>query len=249
MLRRKRWGTPVGKFDAALVNLQKLEYTTIKTMVTPAFSMDQLLHELYGDHVVTTLRAAFPIIQERDRSPFTTETLSVTGVTPLVAREGVVAFRARLIIEARKARMLVPEENTMMASIHTFTPLTDFLKAFAEQHIRFEKVGNVIRWLNKYATPGAAMNYCPWIKSLLPSDHEIHTLRGGSYREPTTSVGLMINNMRECADIVAAALFLGDRPHDTGGEMIRVALHGARTDWDTDTLTNYVSQSIGFELT
>lgn len=245
MPRRKRWGTPVGRFDAAFANLQTLEYNTIKTMVTPEFSVDQLLLAMYGEHVVTTLRAAFPIIQDRDRSPWVSEMVVVP--TPLSSVDTVGLTRARLIVEARKARMCVPEEGTMISTLRDFEPLFAFLTAVWDQHQRFEKVGNVIRWLNKFATPGAAMNYCPWIKNLLPSDHEVHTLRGGSYRELTVPVGPLLNDMRECTDIVAAALFVGDRGRH-GDDMLRLTFHGARKDWDTGVLTNYTSQHISFEL-
>lgn len=77
-------------------------------------------------------------------------------------------------------------------------------------HIRailydYAKVSHVFNWLNESRISEAAIvNYCPWVKSLLPTFHKI---KGSRYREPQF-LATKLDLIKEVAGIMTKALLV-----------------------------------------
>lgn len=233
MGRRRRYAEPPKLYNDAFPLIDKLEMAVITRVVEADFTVDQALYALYEDDTVNKLKAAWPLTRDGDRGSYINERV-------IIPAAGATAVTATVIVHAKAAQILVPEAgNAKMERVLAYEPLVRAIQEAHEQHLRFEKLRAAVRWLNLYATPGAARHYCPWMTAILPADHAFQKLDGVIYREPECGIGEIMSTMRECAAIMASALLVGDLDHSSDKNRLRLSFQGRR---DND---GYASQKFG----
>ena len=239
--RRARGTLPAKPFDEAFPLIDTLENAVVTHMTPVDFTVQEALLAMFTEDTVAVMKAAWPVIRSIDRG-------SVISERVIIPVAGSTAVTATVAISAVRAKICVPEIGSLqMDQVLAFSPLVKALQEAHEQHLQFEKVRFAVRWLNFYATVGAARHYCPWLTSLLPLDHAFQKVDGVIYREPIMGIVAIMETMRECHAIVAGALLAGAR-EDSGKHDFLVSFHGQRDlvsfhgQRDTEA---YVSQQFG----
>lgn len=221
--------------DGCFPNVDTLEHNAIAAQMAPEFTMDQFYRWVLKDEVVDKLRAAFPYVRGADQSSYAVHEMVLPGI--MTGASLSCQFSAR----ANKEGILVPDTTHWVNDPARYEPFRAVLVQAYTEHRKFETVRQVLRWLNQYATAGAAKHYCPWITGIMPGDSPFHTASGTLYREPSASMAQIMPLMRECGAIMASALLLGDRP-PLGGSL-SVSFRGIRTGYGPESGDNYISQA------
>lgn len=111
------------------------------------------------------------------------------------------------VVNGEQARICTPAPGS--AYVNRDHPqhagITRVLSEIAHMHAQFNKVRDVMDWMEQHATPGAARYYCPSMCMLLPTEHPIQQADGIRYKEPTENIAPMIPLIREVAAILTSA--------------------------------------------
>lgn len=221
--RRPRGAPPAKPFDQAFEGIDTLERTVAARSIETHFTLEQVARWMLPDETVDKLQAAFPYTRDGDRTAHWYEEMTLPIEFP--------AVRCHLTIHAKSIGMLVPASGQARDNQARSPDIMLSLRAAYGVHLQFEKVRQVARWLNLYATVGAARHYCPWLTGILPTGHAFHEASGQIFREPSKSMAEIMPTMRECGAIMASALLAGDDPGSpkTG---FGVRFHGHRDDME-----------------
>jgi len=187
-----RRGVPKSlEFDDAYLALLTLENRALMALVDEPLQPLEVLYWHYPAEVIDGLCHAYPLIRLADRTRTMTQLLYAGAI---------------LSVDLHAAKCCYPDLGRTAIQDTPYTAkYTQTLTELTAEHRQFDKVREVIAWLNAHATPGAARHYCPWLGSLLPSDHAYHAVKGTKFQD----VGIPLdvaNTMRECGVIIARAL-------------------------------------------
>lgn len=238
MGRRRARGAPLPKpFDDAFKLIDVLEQNVADASVEAHFTGEQVVRWMFDDIMVDKLKAAFPITRDQDRTSFLHETMTLPVVFPAVS----CTFTVK--VKSPEIAMLVPAPGLVAIKEDRGVHIMETVRAAYEIHERFEKVRKVTRWLNMFATIGAARHYCPWLTSVLPADHPFQEASGQIYREPAKSMAEITPTMRECGAIMASALLCHSADGKPDKGLVAVTFRGQREF--TDAAAEYTSNSFG----
>lgn len=202
------------------LNISKVEANVIRRMVDVDFSAEDVTAWMFPDDVIATLRAAWPLIAARDRSQWTFQRLSL----PIHGTQDVMVS---LTLKLGHLKVCVPEQKAQN-NLERYPRIGTALAAAYAEHLKFEKVRRVVRWLNANATAGAAKDLCPWLTSIVPADNPFHTATGRGYRHPQGDMSEITPIMRECSAIMAGALLAGDTSDLPKLDTFAVQFYGER---------------------
>lgn len=237
--RRSRGAPPPKALDQAWQGIDKLEYAVIERTKDVPVTAEQVIRWMYPDDIVDKLHAAFPHVRDVDRGHYIVATVALPDPV------GECTFNIRVKDDRLDGfQMLIPAHGLARNNQERMGPIVDMLRPIYEHHAQFEKVRTVVRWLNEHATIGAARHYCPWLTSVLPTQHEFHKVDGQLFREPRVPMVEIAPLMRECGAIMAGALLCGnidDKP-GPGPYSLSVQFKGVR-DPDKSYATNYTSNA------
>lgn len=187
-------------FDQAFENIDKMEAAYAYRTVTPeCMTLRDVLHYLWPGDLVHHLTAAFPYVRTLDR----------TDIVERFVRTPFSSYAWTMHVALRQAEMLCPSpglthvDDEHGAGNH---PLTQAMMEIEGVVLKFNKVRQVVDWLNKYATPGAARYYFPALSALLPPDHPFNKADGLRYKEPKQNITEIVPTMREASTIIASGL-------------------------------------------
>lgn len=232
MPRRRRYGAPPKPFDQAFPALERVERNVIARVTDVRFTAEDLVRWMFPDHLVDTVKKAYPFVRNQDQGTWIAEQFTL----PIDGR----GVQCTFTIKADAVGMLVPEAGCARNDEGRVGPVLHTVTEAYREHVKFEKVRQVLRWLNENATAGAARHYCPWLTSLLPSDHAFNQAAGHIFREPLVSMTEIVPVMRECGAIMAAALLSGQMDSSVDRNIVRLHFRGVRDRSDT-----YQSEQFG----
>ena len=232
MARRRPKKIPEKPFAQALPHIDEMECKVAAATLEVDFTSDNFLRWMFADHVVDQCRQAFPYVRELDQS----QHLNHTMVLPITPTSVSCTFQ----VACKRLGILVPNVKHAHNYEPRFEPVQRGLVALYGVHRQFETVRQVVRWLNEYATAGAARHYCPWLTGLLPPEHPFNQATGSIYREPNAVMNKIMPLMRECRSIVASAMLLGER--EPVQDTIAVSFRGIRENYDPSDSSEYTSQ-------
>lgn len=230
MGRRRGRGVPPPKsFDAAWAGIDTLEANVIRRTVDTPYTPEQVVRWMFPDDVVDKLQAAWTCIREVDR------TTHFSGDVNLPLMFPTVGVYWTIKCNSPQLHMCVPAKGRMNIDDSRGPLILESLRQVYTQHLQFEKVRAVVRWLNTYATVGAARHYCPWLTSVLPPDHDFQSASGTIYREPSAGMAGIMPAMRESGAIMAGALLCGNNDETPDRNLVQVQFKGQR---DTEAYTS-----------
>jgi hypothetical protein len=236
-MSRRRYATPPKLFDAAYARIDALELAVVYSKVECRFTLMDVARAFWPDDTVDKLIAAYPCISDRNRMAW-----HGTGIIP-ISNTADAGVQCRFYMSVGAIQMLCPVAQDLCWHEARFAPI---LKALSETHAvhrEFEKVRTVVRWLNEYATAGAARYYFPVLCSLLPPGHVLHATTGERYREPAARMTDIVPLMREASATVAGALLCAPLP-DQRRDSFTAAFAGTRRTGDVAIASSdYLSQT------
>ena len=180
----------LGPFTEALKQVDSLEERAIYSLVPIQFTVEDILTEVLEPEHMKLLRAVSTLAKD-------TYTNQHIALKP---------FNARVTVDLESYGIYPFKEETCMNISSSCSIATALTGIFDLMH-QYDKVREVVKWLNKNATIGAARYYWPSMCALLSTEHNVHSADGTKFKE-IQGVGGMINKFRETSGIVASSLLL-----------------------------------------
>jgi hypothetical protein len=185
-------------FHQAYAAIDHLEMCVVTATVTPNFTPEDVIKWLFSVDVIEKCRAAYPIVRNIYKPTFCEGPLMIPGCYA----------KCTVSLGLDKLSMCCP--NTQHISFSPNAAIAEAINDTYAVYLSFEKVRQVVDWLSKHATPGAARYYWPTICSLLPPEHAVFASTGERYKEPSANAADIVNLMRKTSGIVASALLCND---------------------------------------
>lgn len=218
MGRRRGIAPPPKPFTDAFKPIDDLEQNVADATLQAHFVGEDVVRWMFDDNIVDRLQSAFPITREQDRTSYMQETITFPRG---------ISCTFMVNVKSPEIAMLVPATGLVAPRNDRGVKIMETVNAAWQLHQQFEKVRKVVRWLNLYATVGAARHYCPWMTSILPGDHPFQEASGTMYREPVRGMFEITSTMRECGAIMASALLCRER-ETTKTNLVAVTFRGQR---------------------
>lgn len=186
----------------AIPALTKLRTAVIHQMVIPAFTMDDFIDFAFHAEDIALMRLAFPLVENAKSSIYSGEFSFQDDNMPI-----------RVWINSSALEMLPLRSDRMSCNFdHPAAPaIRDYVKALCVQIQAFRKVFDVIKWLDKHATPAAVRYYWPSILPLLPMDHKVALCSGQRFTDPP-GISALLPLIRETAGTLASAFLCNQTP-------------------------------------
>lgn len=192
-------------FEPAYDRLDKLELNVVRHCMTVDFDLPHLLRAIYSESLIELMQRAYAACHSDCHRSLIYEHVTCPAPATFMA-EGT------LVIMGDVARMLPPLNGIAVPIMDG--AVQECFSSIYQQHMEFEKVREVVAWLNSHATPAAAKHFCPWLTALLPIDHAYQDASGVMFHQPEEPMAGIIPKMRQCAHIVAAAMLAPPFPED-----------------------------------
>ncbi len=204
--KKKGW-TQARPFEGTLYNVAKLEQLVINKTIKVDFAPLDVATWLFGTETVNILQAAYPLVQSYSRGgSFAGDvTLNFGSVT----QSGI---RCSVRVDNEHVKMCSPDSKLAKPDFEhpRAGEIANAIEKAFSYHMKFQKIRQVIAWLNDHSTIGAARHYCPWLVSILPAEHPFNDASGITFKEPSQPMADILPIMRECGVVIASALLCGD---------------------------------------
>ncbi len=189
-LNRKKEQGLAGPFFDALKTLDNIEERAIYALVDIKLTTEDILNTLLDPEHIRLLRSVVSLAKPQ---------YNVMSVY-------LKPYIARISIEASRFNVY-PFDSNIVRDVPKESMLGQTLDQIMGISVRYDKVRQVVKWMNKNATVGACRYYWPAMCALLPADHEIHSCDGVKFRD-ILGVASMIETFRETSPIVAGAVMI-----------------------------------------
>ena len=219
MKKRSRRGlpAPVDLNYFAIPALTKLRETVIQQMVIPAFTIDDFIDFAFHAGDIELMRRVFPLVKNVD--PIFCGEFSFKADMPIQVWMNSAELK---MLPLRSDRMFCNFDHPAAPAIH------DYVNALWVQIEAFRKVINVIRWLDRYATPPAVRYYWPSILPLLPTDHKAALCSGQRFTDPP-GISALLPRIRETAGTLASAFLCNQTPRLESSTLLKFTIDGVDT--------------------
>lgn len=183
-------------FEAAYGLIDRLEQAVCYRAVTGGYTIEDVCRYLWPPHVVDALRAAYPFINSNAHRDYWESGVKINAV------------ECSLFVNVNAASMCTPGGGIIFPQDdeRAPSPIMADLYTINETHRKFNRVRNVVGWLNHNATPMAARYYFPSLGAVLPPDHAFHTHDGLRSAGCSGNIAEIADDMRDASVTLATGL-------------------------------------------
>jgi hypothetical protein len=182
-------------FEDAFKAIDNMEAAVVYRTVTVDCTLKDVVRWLWPDHVTEKLYAAYPLAR----------------FAPDQHNEGAYVLgthgpRCKFHFKVEDIELLAPHSGLWEIDVSREEPMLGALTEVAHIHSEFNKVREVVTWMNNYATVGAARFYFPGLSALLPNGHVFHCADGLRYKEPAMDMTDINPLIRQAGVIIASGI-------------------------------------------